>query len=60
MLAVEFRRVLCPEFDKGAHIFVGYRSARIEIGRVDSLELLPHPARADTERQPATGEDIDG
>src|SRR6185369_12853554 len=60
MLAVEFWRILGPEFDKRAHIFVGHGSPRVEIRRIDGLELLPHPARADTERQPATREDVDG
>jgi hypothetical protein len=37
MLAVEFWRVHCPEFDEGTHILVGYSSTRIEIRRVDGL-----------------------
>ena len=60
MLAVELRRILRPEFNKGAHIFVGHCSTRIEIRRVDGLELLAHPAHTDTQRQPATRENVDG
>src|SRR6476659_4208360 len=43
MLAVEFWRVLCPEFDESTHIFVGYGPSRIEIRCIDGLELLAHP-----------------
>ena len=60
MLAVELRRILGPEFNEGAHIFVGHCSTRIEVRRVDGLELLAHPARTDTQRQPATRENVDG
>src|SRR6202011_6096353 len=56
MLAVELRRILGPELNESAHIFVGHRSTRIEVRRVDGLEFLAHPARADTKRQPAAGE----
>src|SRR3954451_13848902 len=56
MLAVELRRIPRPEFNEGAHIFVGHCSTRIEVRRVDGLELLAHPARTNTQRQPATRE----
>src|SRR6516162_5841483 len=54
MLTVELRRIPRPEFNEGAHIFVRHCSTRIEVRRVHGLELLAHPARTDTQRQPAT------
>src|SRR6516162_3012041 len=60
MLTVELRRIPRPEFNEGAHIFVRHCSTRIEVRRVDGLELLAHPARTDTQRQPATRKNVDG
>ena len=60
VLARELRVRLGPELDEGLDVFVGDLAALREIGRLDRLELLLHPAGADAQHQAAARQHVDG
>ena len=51
--------VLGPQRDEGFQALVGDLAALLERG-AQQLELLPHPARAGADDEPAVGEHVDG
>jgi hypothetical protein len=58
--AVELRPLLAPQFLPGGDILVGHPAAFLEGRRVDRLELLLEPARADADGEAAVRQVIDG
>ena len=54
-LAMEAGPVVLPELEHHADVFIGDTTSGIEVGDVERLELLAHPARTDPEENSSTG-----